>query len=358
MKRTTFFISAVSAILINCLFGGILASFVGLAPAAGAVALNALSFLLGSFLPKGALNATVFTEVWIREIIKQFTHAEDATFLNGVPDYSRYAENDVIHLVEAGVNPDVLVNNSTYPIPLQDLTDTDKPISLDKYDTKTTPITDDELYALSYDKISLVKEKHANAISEAKHDKSIHAFAPANDTAATPVLMTTGELTDNRRRLTTADIISLKKRFDNAKVPAKGRRLVLCPDHIEDLLRQDQKFAQQFYNYESGKIANLYGFEVYEYINCPVYTTAGVKKSFGAVAETGEYQASVAFVAGETFKCSGSVKMYWSAAENDTDYHRNKVNFSHRFICLPKTNRAIGAIVSTYSNETPSDTQE
>lgn len=348
MKRTTLIISVLSAVLFNCLLGGILSSLVGLAPAVGAIALNVLSFLLGSFLPEGALNATVFTEVWTREIIKQFTHAEDATFLNGVPDYSRYAENDVIHLVEAGVNPDVLVNNSTYPIPLQDLQDADKPISLDKYDTKTTPITDDELYALSYDKIALVKEKHANAIAETKHDKSIHAFAPAGDGATTPVIVTTGELVDNRRRLTTSDIISLKKRFDVAKVPASGRRLVLCSDHIEDLLRQDQKFAQQFYNYTSGKIANLYGFEVYEYVNCPLYTTAGVKKSFGAVASTGEYQASVAFVVGEMFKCSGSTKMYWSPAENDTDYHRNKVNFGHRFICLPKTNRAIGAIVSAY----------
>ena len=33
--------------------------------------------------------------------------------------------NDVIHLVDVGVDPDVLVNNTTYPIDLQALDDAD-----------------------------------------------------------------------------------------------------------------------------------------------------------------------------------------------------------------------------------------
>ncbi len=341
-------LSILMAVMFNCLFGSVMASVVGVAPAIGAVGLNAVSFAISGAMPKGSLNATVFTEVWTGEIIKQLTHAESASFLNGVPDYSRYAENDVIHLVEAGINPDVLINNTTFPIPLQSLNDTDKTISLEKYSTKTTPISDDELYALSYDKISLVKEKHATAIAEAKHDKSIHAFAPESHTTKTPVVATTGEVVDNRRRLTTKDIINLKKKFDTAKLPSVGRRLVLCADHIEDLLLMDQKFAQHFYNYTSGKIANLYGFEVYEYVNNPLFTSAGAKKTYGAVAEDGDYQATVAFCVNEMFKASGKTKMYWSDAKNDPDYQRNKVNFSHRYICLPKTTRATGAIYSAY----------
>ena len=69
-----------------------------------------------------------------------------------------------------------MVNNTTYPIPLQNLDDADITISLDKFQTKVTPVTDDELYAISYDKISRVKESHSNAINDSKFAKAAHAL--------------------------------------------------------------------------------------------------------------------------------------------------------------------------------------
>lgn len=335
-----------TAVLFNCFTGSLFAAAVGASPAIGAAAMNAIA-MLPDLAPSGVLREGVYTEVWTGEVVKQFSDAENEAFLNGVPDYSRFAENDVIHLVDAGVNPDVLINNTTYPIDVQNLSETDIAISLDKYQTKATPITDDELYACSYDKMKLRKEQHGDAIAENKHNKAIHAFAPATNTDSTPVLATTGEVTaEGRRRLTTDDIITAKHKLDKLKVPAQGRRLVLCSDHIEDLLRQDQKFANQFYNYTTGKIANLYGFEVYEYSSNPVYTTAGAKKSFGAVAGTGEFEASVIFYVKNMFKANGSTKMYYSEAKTDPLNQRNLINFRHYFLCMPKLQEAVAAIYS------------
>lgn len=349
MKR---FFTMMTAVLFNCLMGGVLAAAVGIAPIYGAIGMTALG-LIPSGAPLNAMRAGVYQEIWTREVVKQFTNAETATFLDGVPDFSQYAENDVLHLTDAGVDPDVLINNTTYPIPLQTLSETDVTISLDKYQTKATPITDDELYAVTYDKIALRKEQHGTAIAEAKHKKAIHAYAPASNSVNTPVLSTSGDqLSDGRHRLVRADIIALKKKLDVLGVPEQGRRLVLCPDHVEDLLLLDQKFADQYYNYESGKIARLYGFDVYEYSANPVFTSAGAKKSYGAVAGTGEYQASVAFYARNVFKCKGSTKMYWSEAKNDPQNQQNLVNFRHYFIAAPKVNRGIAAIYSKYTQPT------
>lgn len=71
----------------------------------------------------------------------------------------------------------------------------------------------------------------------------------------------------------------MKRALDNLRVPSDGRRLVLCPDHVNDLLLTSQAFREQ-YNIDrnSGKVGNLYGFEIYEYGNNPLYTTAGVKR--------------------------------------------------------------------------------
>lgn len=341
MKKVFAFLLAV---MINCILGATLAAAAGIAPVFGAVALNAVGCV--RMMPAGSLLSGVYTEVWTGEVVKKLKADEHGTWLEGIPDYSAYAENDVIHLVVAGADPDVLINNTTYPIDVQNITDTDKAISLDKFQTKATPVTDDELYAISYDKMASVRERHGDAITDKKIAKAIHAFAPASHTALTPIVETSGEADNGRQRITRADIIKLKKYFDEMKAPKKDRRLVLCSDHVQDLLLLDQKFADQYYKYESGRITNMYGFDVYEDTDMPVYTTAGAKKSFGAASDTGEFQASVAFVVKRMWKASGSTTMYYSEAKTDPQNQRNLVNFRHYFVALPKKNEAIGVIMS------------
>lgn len=345
MKKKT---NSICALLFNVVMGGLLAFLVGVAPVFGALFAAGGSAALGGVMPSGALGAGVYTEVWTGDLVKKLRTGDSASFLDGIPDYSQYAENDVIHLVNVGADPDVLINNTTYPIPLQDLSDTDIPIGLDKYQTKVTPITDDELYALSYDKKASVVERHGSAILEAKYAKAIHALAPQSHTAKTPVLKTTGAAADatGRKRLTLADVVALKKSFDLMQVPTEGRRLVLCADHINDLLLEDQKFAGQYYNYTSGKVSNLYGFEVYEYIANPYFKADGTKVAYGKAPAEGEFQVSVAFYTKRAFKAMGSTKMYYSEAATDPVNQRSLVNFRHYYIVLPKKQEAMAAIMS------------
>lgn len=346
---------AISGLSFNAIMGIMLAFVLGLAPALGASGAVCASLLLGGFMPNGAAMNGVLTEVWTGELVRKLSSGDVATWLDGLPDYSQYAENDVIHLVDVGADPAVLINNTTYPIPITALDDDDIPVGLDKFDTEATPITDDELYALSYNKMASVKERHGLAITISKFRKAIHALAPQSATAKTPVLKTTGAYVDGtadtngRRKLTRSDIIRLKAEFDKMEVPLEGRRLVLCSDHVNDLLDVDQKFAEQYHNYTTGKIQNMYGFEIYEYISCPYFTTAGVKKALGAVIAAGEYQASIAFYAKNAFKASGTTTMYYSEAKSDTIYHRSLINFRHRYIVLPKKQEAIAAIMSDYT---------
>ena len=351
MKRN-FRLKAVSGLLFNAVMGFVLAFVLGVLPAVGAVAAVGGTMMLGGFMPKGVAMDGVLTEVWTGELIKALRSGDKATFLDGLPDYSQYAENDVIHMVDVGGDPDVLVNNTTYPIAIQQLTDTDAVFSLDKFQTKPTSITDDELYALSYDKMASVKERHSQALLVKKYAKAIHALAPDSNAAKTPVLKTTGDVeggaATGRRMMQRSDIIALKKKFDVMQVPTEDRRLVLCPDHVNDLLMQDQKFAEQYYNYTTGKIANLYGFQVYEFVNNPVYKAAGTKVAFGTAAGANEFQASVAFYGKMTFKATGSTKMYYSEAKTDPENQRSLINFRHYFIVLPKKKEAIAAIMSDY----------
>jgi len=337
------------AVAFNSVTGGMLASTVGVQPLIGAAVMNGVAAVAGSQIPAGALGDGMYTEVWTGYIVKAMrTAAEKLGWYNQIKSFDQYAENDVIHLVHIGVDPTVLINNTTYPLQIETLEDADKAVSLDKYQTRPTVITDDELYALSYDKIASVIERHREALDETKYKKAIHAIAPGSNGAKTPVILTTGETTSDgtRKMVTRKDIIAMKKKFDDMKVPLSGRVLVLCNDHVNDLLESDQKFADQYYNYTSGKISNMYGFEVYEYNECPYYDATTLQKIAYDANTTGKQHASVAFYAPRMMRANGTTKTYMSEAKNDPQNQQNLVNFRTYSICLPMKDECIGAIVS------------
>lgn len=327
------------ALVVNALIGGLIASLLGVSPSIGAVVLNVIAVVVGASLPKDTLRAGVFTEIWTGELVKSLRGGLEGSWLDGVPDNSSIVDNDVIHLTEVGVEPDVLINNTTYPIPLQVLDDKDVAIKLDKFQTKVTPVTDDELYAASYDKMARVKESHGNSINDGKFTKAAHALCAQKNTVMTPVLKTTGERDPEtgRLRLIPADLVAMKRALDKLKVPTSNRRLVLCPDHANDLLLVSQNFREQ-YNIDrnTGKVGKLYGFDIYEYANTPLYTAAGEKKNLGLTADKGEFQCSFAFYTPRIFKGTGSTKMYYSEAATDPQNQRSLINFRHYFICMPK----------------------
>jgi hypothetical protein len=346
------FLRIMVALVFNMVIGATFGMALGVDPNIGAACMVAVGMVMSLVhMPDSILREGVYTEVWTGELVKKLRSGLEGSWLDGVPDQSSIVNNDVIHLVDVGVDPDVLINNTTYPIPMQALDDADIAIQLDKFQTSVTPITDDELYAISYDKMARVKESHGNSINDAKYTKAAHSICAQKDTAKTPILKTTGARDEatGRLRLTINDIVEIKRAMDGLLVPADGRRLVLCPDHVNDLLLTDQKFREQ-YNIDrnTGRVGMLYGFEIYEYALTPVYTTAGEKKELNKTAEEGEFRSSFAFYKQRIFKATGSTKMYYREAATDPENQRNTINFRHYFICMPKKQDASVVMMSAY----------
>lgn len=210
-------------------------------------------------------------------------------------------------------------------------------MSLDKFSTEATPVTDDELHAASYDKMASVQERHRDALVETFGQRAIHAIAPDENNTDIPVLRTTGDAQEGRKMMTSADLLALKRSFDKMGIPKQDRVLVLCSDHVNDLLQTEQRFKDHYnINQTEGKIGRLYGFDIFEYDGTPYYNATTRKElAWGAVPADTDVQSSVAFYAGRMMKAAGSTKFYWSKAENDPQNHRNLVNFEQYGICLP-----------------------
>lgn len=278
-------------------------------------------------------------EVFTGELLKSFR--QEPTFIKGIKDYSaKVAGNNTLHMVDVGADPSVLINNTTYPIATSGRTDADKAFSLDKFDTTNTSVSDDELHGLSYDKIKSVTEGHKDSLMEGTGDKAAHALAPQSDATKTPVFATAAVT------FGIADIRKMKRKFDDMKVPAKGRRLVLCPEHVEALLATSESFEKQYsLDNKEGRIGRVLGFDVYEYVNTPVYN-GGTKKAFGAAAAAGDKASSFAFSTARTMQAQGKLTMYMSKAEDNPTSRESVVGFRLYNIVLPTKTEAYGAIIS------------
>lgn len=311
---------------------------------AGSIDASLVTSNFDKLAPTTAFAAVAKKELRERELVKHLRHK--GTWLDRVPSKNQWVGNDVIKLNEIGADPEVLINNNTYPIAVSQRTDTSTAISLFKYDTTNTKITDDELYGLPYDKIGSVQMQHREKLEEDTQAHALHSLAPVSNTTDTPIFTTTGGDDGNgRKRLISKDLINYKKQLDLLKIPKKGRVLVLSPDHIADLLIEDKALELQYHNHKEGAISkNYYGFELYEDIFAPEYDGSLDKIPFGSL--TSGKQASVLFLVGRSAKARGSVKAYQRKAEDDPENRETTLGFRLYFIAIPTSLKGQGAIVS------------
>ena len=288
----------------------------------------------------------ILKELWTGELIKNFRH--EAEFLSRIANRNDFVNNNAIHMADIGADPEVLVNNTTYPIETAGREDSDIVIALDKFDTTNTKITDDELYALPYDKGGSVLEQHREVLEEKTAEKAAHSLSPAVATHLTTG-GTNGE-TAPRKRLLPADIIRLKKWMDDLKIPKKNRELVLCNEHVQDLLLVDEKFAKQYQDMEQGKVLNMYGFLISEFVANPKYKTVNTvvtKKAWGTASDAvNDMAASFFYYIPRAVQARGTAQMYNDKAENNPQTRESVVGFRLYHICLPKKTTGFGAIAS------------
>ena len=294
-------------------------------------------------MPIRSENLPLKNELAVTELITQFRHENE--WLGAVKSKPEWLNNDVIKIPVRGLAPKVLIKNTVYPNASHQREDGKVIISLNKYETENTEVTTDELYALPYEKVSDVQVQHRETLEDRTAEHALVSIAPQKNTDKTPVITTTGEDDGTgRKRLTAKDIIRLKKLEDKLKVPKKGRVLVLCSEHVADLLIEDLTFKTRYQDANSGKIAdNYYGFEIYESTYAPTYHN-GEKEAFGAVPQGKE--ASIVFHKNYTVKAVGSAVRYAREKSENPEGRKHTIGFEMHFVCVAIKDEGTAAIIS------------
>lgn len=282
-------------------------------------------------------------QVWINQIKEGFY--PERSFLNKVEDFTDLVDNDMLHFPSAGIDPKVLINNSTYPIKIVGREDEDNAIVLDKFETENTLVRRPDAIEYSYDKLDSVIRQHRSTLQTTTARKAAHAFAPSKDTNETPLVLTTGAASRGRKRITFEDLLALKERFDDALIPLENRYIILHPRHVTDLLLEDVKLFKELTDIKDGEPTKFAGFGCYQFPFMPTYKASG--ENWEKVAYNDEQTqqfASVAFYAHEVMKADGEIYMY--ARYDDPEERGTVVGFDKRFIALPIRGKGVGAIIS------------
>lgn len=345
----------VVALAFNTFTGSMLANAVGVNPISGAILMNGIAltpqiahWVYPNVLEstKGLLFSGLYKEIWLDALKDNFYPSSG--FLQRSTDMSAFVENEVINLAEIGADPNVLRNNTTYPIPVADRTDSPLALPLDIYDTENTRIRNAKNIELAYDKVASVVSQHKKALLKRFTSQAAHSWAPASNATNTPVLAATGA--DNGlgcRKLMIKDVITLMQRFDALDYPREGRILVLNPMHHADLLMEDKDLFKAYANTATGTVMNLYGFEVYQTTATPRYNkSTGAKVAFGAAPAGTDTQASFAYLETEVMRAEGTYEMFHNEKGTNPTERADIIGFQARSLFLPIRAKGFGAIYS------------
>jgi len=331
-------------LLFNLLVAFIVTAFTGIAP----LVTFTVAILGGtalSFMPQGGmLFAGLLKEIWTDILLEGFY--PKGSFVSEGRDMSALVEYNKIHLAEAGANPEVLIDNTSYPIATSQRTDVALELALKTLDTTSTIVRNLEAMELAYDKMASVVYGHKQQLLKAVTQLSAWNWTPASNGTYTPVIDTSGanSTTTSFKKIKFEDILELMVKFNAFDLSDEGRVLVLNPQHQAELMEQDLNL---FKNVMATN--NLFGFKVFTTSATPVFNkSTGAKVAFGAAAAPAtDTYCSFAFQKDEVMKAMGTVEMFSqfkSPAEKG-----DIVNFQMRFVALPLRAKGIGAIYSAAS---------
>ena len=299
------------------------------------VAVSTIAQYIAPSLFSGVAMAGLQTEVWVAGIKEN--PIPDNSFVFQSVDLSQYVEHNKLHLAEAGVEPTVHEDyfaTSNTPLPITDIADIGNEVVLHTYSTEQTRHRDLQEIELSYDRRSSVIKRHRVSLAKNMGKRAAYAWAPKQDDAWNKVL-----------NLSSSDsvidaIIDLKQFMEENDI-LEGVNICFTPGHFARIRKEDKRLYKDILNEKQ-----MYGIKVFQYSQNPLYTSAGVKKPFGATKENTDKRASFMWVTDEVFRCFGDVKMYPTL--HDSGLQADTLSFAQRAlvgVIRARTPKYLGAIL-------------
>lgn len=208
-------------------------------------------------------------EIWIESIVGNLF--ADNSFVSRSTDHSAFVNNLTVHVPNAGAAPSVTKGRNSFPASVGSRTDTDLNYQIGEFTTDPFRISNAEEVELSYDKRESIVSASRSALAEAVAEDILKAWVPASFekvlTTGDAITAHVASATGNRKAVTKADILAVKKIFDKNNIPQDGRCFLLDYEMYNQLLSAlTEANANAFLasaDAQRGVVGKLYGFDFY-----------------------------------------------------------------------------------------------
>ena len=309
--------------LFNCLIGMLFADILGFSPIIGAVIVNTAG--IGIYYladKKSILFDGLATQVWIPLVMED--PYPNASFVNAATNMSSLVEHNKINFAQAGLDPEVLVNNVIYPVPIVDAQDAPLDVPLKYYDTVNTVVRNAVAIELAYDQRALYANKHKKALAKKIGMDAAYMYAPNGADASKwnfIIDLAAGDSIIDA-------IIDMQAAYNNADADS-DRNLVLCPNHLAKIAKED-KLLYKLFMAEPGSM--YCGFRIWTYTRNPFYNIDDqTKAAYGVAFDPEEHKnSSFSFLSGEVMVADGDLEMFYRL--NDPEARGDIFGFQKRSI--------------------------
>lgn len=278
-------------------------------------------------------------ELWLALIMEGMV--PDTSFLSRSRDMSELVEYNKLNLAEAGIDPKVLVDNDTYPVPTAQRQDVPKELLLHTFDTENTVVRNIEEKESAYGKMDSVVRSHRNALIKKTSGFAAYNWCPTQDGEFTPVIKANGEVNaSQQKRVSFEDFLQMEAKFRALDVDMSTLVAVLNAVHLADLMAEDMKLYKEVLT--SGK---LFSFSLFNFSGLPLFdTTTGKKKAYGAAKGDTDTQASLVYSDTEVMRAVGDTDLF--VKYKDPAERGDVIGYQQRFTAYPIRGKYIGAIYS------------
>jgi len=238
-------------------------------------------------------------ELWAEMIAEELRAKIDPLKMFAM-DLSEYAQGTTIHVPVAGATT-ILKNNSSWPMNVNDRTDTVVDITLNTYHWSPMRVTQADKVQLAYDKMASLYNSLNGGLGERLLIESLIGMyhytsgAYVTTTGASYPAHATGA-TGNRRGLTSMDIRKAAALLDKQKVPIADRWLVVDSIMFWQLV-DDLAYNADRVDVVAGLpsiTTPLYGFTIVSVPQVVYLKSDGTIRAYGATGDTTDKAAALA----------------------------------------------------------------
>lgn len=278
-------------------------------------------------------------ELWLPIIKEGMT--PNTAFISRSVDLSENVDNNTLHAAEEGVEPNVFIDNTVYPVPVVQRVDTPLDLPLHTFDSENTVVRNIEEKESAYGKMESVVRGHRRSIVKKTSLHAAYNWCPLQDSPFTPVIETAGSMNAfGVKRATFEDFLVLEAKFRDMDVDMDSMVIILNSIHLADLRAEDLKLYKQILSDKK-----LFSFSLFTYSKLPYFdTTTKAKKAFGAIPGANDTQASICYCDTEVWRASGSTDMF--VTYKSPGERGDVLGFQQRFSAYSFRNKYIGAIYS------------